>query len=133
MILVIGAARANTSNVEEGAIIKAVHFEFWFLGADDVNTTQFTMIIYKRPANSPAATSTEMLNLQAFENKKNILFSTQGVLAKTSEGTSIPVIREWVKIPKGKQRFGLGDELSVTFHSVGEYRICGLMTYKEYE
>ncbi len=127
-----GAARALPSDVEEGAVVKAVHLEFWFQGAD-TGSTQFTMVVYKLPAGSAAPTSTNMLNLGSYLNKKNILYSTQGVLPDVTASTTIPVLREWLKIPKGKQRFGLGDALKVTFHSVGEYQICGLATYKEYE
>ncbi len=47
---------------------------------------------------------------------------------------SVPLFRGWVKIPKGKQRFGLGDEFIVAFESVGEAaQLCGFSTYKEYK
>jgi len=126
-----GAARSTTGDVDEGAVIKAIHLEYWLNGTDNQDTSQFTFIAYKLPAGQISPDSTEMLNLQSWNNKKNILFSSQGVLAKDG-AQSIPVIRNWVLIPKGKQRFGLGDRFEVAALAVGTLQFCGIATYKEY-
>lgn len=128
-----GATRDSPDDIEEGAIIKAVHFEYWITGVLDGATSQFAFIVAKLPSGSTNPTATDMANLGSWENKRNILFSSQGVLPEGESGQSIPVIREWLKIPKGKQRFGLQDRLIVAFFAVGTLQVCGLSTYKEYE
>jgi len=128
-----GAARTAASSVEEGAIIKAIHIEFWICGVLDGATSQFVFVVYKLPAGQSSPTATDMANLGSWDNKKNILFSSQGVFPEGESSQSIPVMREWQKVPKGKQRFGLGDRFSVSFFSVGTLQVCGLATYKEYE
>ncbi len=128
-----GAARSATNVVEEGCVLKAIHLEYWLKGTGSTSTTQFVFIVYKLPSGQANPTQTDMLNLQAWNNKKNILFSSQGVLSEEGAGQSIPVIRDWMKVPKGKQRFGLEDKFQVAISSVGTLQFCGLATYKEYE
>ncbi len=124
-----GAARSNTSDVEEGAIIKAVYIELWMSGVID---QQASWVLVKRPASVAAPTVAEMINLSTYENKKNIFASGQGLTP--SGGNQLAMFKGWYLIPKGKQRFGLGDVLGVTINSVGNtIRVCGLATYKEYE
>ncbi len=128
-----GNARSSTDVVEEGCVIKAVHLEYWLNGRGASNTTQFTFIVYKLPSEGAVPTASDMANLQAWTNKKNILFSSQGVLGQ-SGSQSIPVIRDWIMIPKGKQRFGLGDKFQSCLFASGEsIQLCGMATYKEYE
>ncbi len=124
---------ANTSNeVVEGAIIKAVYFEMWLIGgsADEF----FTCIISKNPSGHGPPSFTEMTQLFTWDNKKNILFTAQGLASNDGVGNPIPVYRGWIKIPKSKQRFGLGDSLAFTIASRGADKItyCGFATYKEY-
>lgn len=128
-----GAARSATSSVEEGCVIKAIHLEYWLKGTGATTTTQFVFIVYKLPLGTAIPDATDMANLQSWANKRNILFSSQGVLSQEDAGQAIPVIRDWVKIPKGKQRFGLSDQFQVCFFAVGTLQVCGLATYKEYE
>ncbi len=128
-----GAARSNSFDVEEGAVLKAIHLEYWLCGTDASVQSQFTLIVYKQPSESTLASATDMANLGSWDNKKNILFSSQGVLPQEAAAQSIPVIREWIKIPKGKQRFGLGEKFQTSIFSVGTLQLCGLATYKEYE
>ncbi len=122
--------RTSTAQIDEGNLVKAVHCEFW-LNNQNAGDTQFTLVILKIPSGAPAPDATDMANLQSYENKKNILYTTQGVIAGTS-AQSIPVIRDWVLIPKGKQRFGLGDRFSVVLTPTGlNLQICGLAIFKE--
>ncbi len=132
---VVAPAVSNAEDVRQGAVIKAVHLEYWIWGGGTTGQdTQFVMIVEKVPSGAGAATAAEMLNLGSYDNKKNILFSTQGVIGAGVDGSqAIPLIRNWVLIPKGKQRFGLGDKLAVGFTPVGTaLQICGMATYKEY-
>ncbi len=132
---VVAPATGTAAEVIQGSIIKAVHCEIWVLpdGATDV-TDQFNLAIYKAPIGIGAMSVTDMLNMGSYQNKKNILYSSQGVLGPSLDGQGgVPVIRGWVLIPKGKQRFGLEDQFLVTVGSTGTtMRVCGLFTFKEY-
>ena len=126
-------ATATTADVKEGSIIKAVHCEMWVKSkASEGGDTQFSMIIEKVPANQASVTFAQMATLSAYNNKKNILYSTQGVIGDLST-QSIPIIRDWILIPKGKQRFGLSDRLVMTIGVIGvNMQRCGIFTYKEW-
>lgn len=125
-----GTVRTTTAMIDEGNTVKAVHCEYW-LNNQAAGDGQFTLTIEKLPSGATPPDTTDMANLQAYENKKNILFTTQGVIAGTS-AQSIPVIRDWVMIPKGKQRFGLDDKFIVTLFASGQaLQLCGMGIYKE--
>ncbi len=132
---VVAPATASTDQVKEGSIIKTCFIEIWIkgTGASDA-TTQFNIALEKVPgAAANAMGYADMLNMGAYDNKKNILFSGQGVIGGVGGGQSIPVMRNWYKLPKGKQRFGLGDDLVVSVATTGQaMQVCGLATYKEY-
>ncbi len=127
----IGAARTTTNSVEEGSVIKAVYVEIWIAGTHATDTSQFTMIISKLVKGGSVPTATEMANLSSWDNKANVLYTTQGVIASTGS-QALPVHRAWISIPKGKQRMSLGDVLNITIHAVGTLQTCGLIIYKEY-
>ncbi len=131
---VVAPATSSVFAVREGAIIKAVHVEVWVIGNDSTNvTTQFVFAVEKAPGNTTAITSTQLLNLGSYPNKKNILYTSQGVIGAGIDGNgSIPVFRGWILIPKGKQRMGLDDSLRWHLTVVGAARVCGLVTYKEF-
>ncbi len=125
------------SDVTEGSIVKAVFIEDWLLGNDTTTKiTQFTLVIEKVPAGATLITFAQLSSgLASYPNKKNILYSTQGVLSESIDGgVAVPIFRSWVKIPKGKQRMGLGDKIIVSIAALGgSLRHCGLSTYKEYK
>ncbi len=127
-------AVAATDDVVEGSIVKAVFIEWWvksFAGAGE--DTKFQLVVEKVPTSSASATFAEMNNLMPYANKKNILFFSQGVIGDLTT-QSIPVVRNWFLIPKGKQRFGLGDRLVATLSATGAtIQNCGFGTYKEYK
>ncbi len=131
---VVAPAVGTTSEVREGSVIKAVYIEFWLnseaaTGAE----SQFTLIVEKRPSASPSLSFTDTQNLMAYTNKKNILYVTQGIIGATVDGNgSVPVVRQFFLIPKGKQRMGSDDKIVVTVGAVGAMRVCGFSTYKEY-
>ncbi len=127
--------RSQPSHVAEGAIIKACYIEFW-LSQDSASTVgSYTVILYKNPGNNAQVTSTQMAALHDYDNKKNILFTAQGLLTP-NDGGQIPVLRGWYKIPKGKQRMGLGDALEIVVRNNNataiDINLCGLVVYKEY-
>ncbi len=130
---VVAPATASTDQVKEGSIIKAIFLEYWFKSnADAGQDTKFQFALEKVPAGQAGLTFTQMNNLQAYDNKKNILFFSQGVVGDLTT-QAIPMVRQWFKIPKGKQRMGLGDRLLVAISTTGfGCNNCGFSTYKEY-
>ncbi len=129
-----GAARANTFDVEEGCKIFGSYIEYWLNGiGSSGNEVQFVIVIVLLKSGALAPTVSNMLNLQSYENKKNVLYTTQGVLGSVNN-QSVPLIRDRIKIPKGKQRFGLGDSLHLVMTPVGaSIKSCGIAVYKEFE
>ncbi len=121
-----------SSEVEEGASIKAVFIEMWMINAGGDGTA--IVIVEKTTNNNTGANVTDMASLFGYDNKKNILFTHQGLTSNDGIGNPIPVIRGWIKIPKSKQRFGLGDRLVLTISNVSAQDLdrCGFTTYKEY-
>ncbi len=120
------------AEVEEGSTIKAVYFELWVRAGDTVGGSG-QMIIYKSEGDTTAASAAELALLNDWENKKNILYTTQG-LFNDQDADAIAVYKGWLKIPKGKQRFGLNDKLRFTLSAAGaiDLHFCGFATYKEY-
>ncbi len=124
-----GAARSLAVNVEEGCTIKAVFVEMWLSGVTADKTANW--MIVKRPSGVAGPTFTEMNNMGTYPNKKNILISGQGLMP--TGGNVVPILRQWIKIPKGKQRFGIADVLSFEIAATGtSVNVCGLVTFKEY-
>ena len=132
----VASAGGNAFDVTEGSIVKAVWLEYWCLctGVTDANT-QLTAILEKVPANQASVTFAQIVNLGAYPNKKNVLNTFQGNIGAQIDGNgSIPVMRGWYKIPKGKQRMGLGDRVVFTMTTSGNAAaICGMCIYKEYQ
>lgn len=124
-------AVANPYDVEEGSVIKAVFVEFW-VTSDDAAQGSFVLSIEKLNENTPIMTYAESIALDSYANKKNIYYTSQGLVAPNVSNPT-PVIRQWVKIPKGKQRFGLDDTLYMNISGIGNgAQYCGMAIYKEY-
>ncbi len=127
------ATTANLGNeVREGAIVKAVFVELWVIGQSDSASGNVLVSLYKNPGNGHAMTQAAAVDLHNYVNKKNVLYHTQGI---TNDGVAnaTPFVRQWFKIPKGKQRFGLGDRLQIATSTQAEaVNYCGFATYKEY-
>ncbi len=135
IVNVVDAQPTTSVEIVVGAVVKAVYLEYWLLG-ESAQPCTATWIVEKVQNNAGAATQTEMQALHDYKNKRNILKSGQGVIGD-SNSNPIPVIREWIKIPKGKQRFALGDSLkfmvSITGQADNGGQICGFSIYKEYQ
>jgi len=115
--------------VSVGTDVSAVYVEIWVLGEGQQPTT-ITAIVYKTPAGATDIGNTDMANLHSYPNKKNIFYTTQGIVGDANS-TPIPIIRQWIKIPKGKSRFGLGDRLVFSMRGITETtEYCGQFTYK---
>jgi len=127
-------AVANSGDVVEGSVIKSVYIEIWLHSLQSAGAScQQNFIIEKVPSGQTPATAVQMNNLMGYANKKNILYTSQGNLGDLNQ-MSMPVHRGWVKIPRGKQRFGLGDTLHVSFTPTGaSVSICGFAIFKEWK
>ncbi len=132
---VVAPATAASNEVREGSVIKAIYVESWIQNDGGTGQdNQFNVALEKIPSNGPAMTFTNLVNLGAYQNKKNVLFTSQGVQGASVDGVAaVPVLRNWILIPKGKQRMGLGDSLVLNIGSTGfSLRNCGIYTYKEF-
>ncbi len=132
--LVFGVAQPDVSSnafeVTEGAIVKAVFIEMWVRAGDTAPGSTLVSLL-KVPDNQTPAFA-DMIALNSYANKKNVLYHTQG-LTNDQDADAIPFVRQWFKIPKGKQRFGLGDSLflCITAQALDNI-ICGFATFKSY-
>ncbi len=132
LILVKSVPSTAVDEVTEGAIVKAVFIELWVINQG--NDGSHVVVISKIPQNVTGPTFVEMNALGQYPNKKNILFTQQGLDPNDGLTQPMNIIRGWVKIPKSKQRFGLGDSLRITIanNSAQDLFYCGFATYKEY-
>ncbi len=135
ILLVLDAQAVAPKDVAVGCAVKAVYLEYWLIGESSQPCTA-TWMFEKITNASAEASQAEMQLLHDYPNKRNIFKMGQGVIGD-SNTNPIPIIREWVKIPKGKQRMALGDTLQFTVSCVGEaangLEICGFALYKEYQ
>ena len=120
---------ANAADVYEGSVIKAIYLEFW-IGSTTALTTS-SWCVGKNPDNSTGPSFAEMTNLGVYQGKKNLFNCGQGLVPAT--GNTLAIFRGWLKIPKGKQRFGLGDRMLLSVSATGAtLNLCGLAIYKDY-
>ncbi len=131
---IANAVESTTANladeIREGSIVKAVFVEMW-VRTQDTAPGAVLVTIVKTPQNA-VPTFANMTALHSYVNKKNIFYHTQG-LTNDQDADAIPFVRGWFKIPKSKQRFGLGDRLFVVVTAQAlDMTICGFATYKEY-
>ncbi len=124
----------NLSNdVQSGTIVKAVFLEYWVLG-EGQQPFPFQLIVEKVPQGGTGIVFADSQSLTFYSNKKNVLYTTQGVVGDANSNP-IPFIRMWVKIPKGKQRFGNGDRLVVNVTNLSaqdDGQLCGQGLFKAY-
>ncbi len=133
LIIAVQSTLANLEDeVREGAIVKAVYVELWLL--DSSNDGSFVLTIGKDTANSQGPTFGEMNTLFNYVEKKGIFYTSQGLTQNDGVTSAVPIVRGWFKIPKSKQRFGLGDTLNLNIanNGAGTIEYCGFATYKEY-
>ncbi len=133
LVKAVESTTANTSKeVEEGASVKAIFVEMWLINSS-IDGHQI-VILEKVGQNLTGATFANMGNLYGYINKKNILFTHEGISANDGVGNPLPILRQWIKIPKSKQRFGLGDALVLTISNPSSNTLnrCGVSVYKEY-
>ncbi len=126
------AAKTALFEVEEGSSVKAIYLELWIRSAATA-AASFVFIVEKRPSGLVFPTVAQVAALGDYVNKKNVFYTTQG-LTNDVDADALNLYRGWIKIPKSKQRMGLGDKLSWTLSAIGQsINFCGFVTYKEYQ
>ncbi len=129
------ALPVNTHDIKEGSNLYRVYLELWLKGTGSSDgDTQFNLAVYRNPSGDHTMIAADLNNLMAYSNKKNIMFASQGVLSGAGAGQSVAIIRQWIKIPKGKRRFGPDDTLEYAIMTTGTgMQRCGLAVYKEFQ
>ncbi len=133
--LIKAVAVANKDAVDEvveGAIVKAVYIELWVLNTG--NDGSHIVTLTKNNNNDNGPNFTQMNSLGTYAEKKNVLYTQQGLDPNDATSQPVVVTKQWHKIPKSKQRFGLGDvlNLNIANNSAQGLDYCGFATYKEY-
>ncbi len=125
------ADKDAVDEVEQGSTVSAVFIELWLL--DTANDGSFSVTLEKRPSGNTALGFANSQALNTYANKKNILYTTQGLSPNNGVGNPVPIIRQWFKIPKGKQRMGLSDKVVLNIANMGlnDLEFCGVFIYKE--
>ncbi len=120
----------TASNVREGAKISAVYVEMW-LSSDDAASGTAIVTLMKLPGGVLSMSAANSAALNAYTNKKNILHTFMG-LTPSNVQYPMSVIKGWIKIPKGKQRFGISDRLELNVHGQSNGLAgCGFAIFKE--
>ncbi len=135
LVEAIEAQSTSPEKIEEGAAVKAVYVELWLGNASSTVVGSYTCVVYKNPGGGSPANSTNLAALHDYANKKNILYTSQALVPPT-DGGQVMVLKQWIKIPKGKQRFGLKDRIDLVIRNNNSTAIdvnaCGLAIFKEY-
>ncbi len=132
---VVASSVSDPTEVLEGSVVKAIYVELWAIGNGTEGVSSFFNVnVEKVTSGGTPMTNAQALALMTYPSKKNILYTTQGVLGSDIGAPAIPLMRQWIAIPKGKQRFGLGDKFFINISNVGTvaYQVCGVYVYKEY-
>ncbi len=135
LAVAIEGSPTQPQHIAEGSVVKACYLEFWVSQDSASVVGSYTVVLEKDPGSAHTITTANMAALHDYPNKKNILFTAQGLLTP-NDGGQVPVLRGWYKIPKGKQRFGLTDSLDITIRNNNataiDINFCGLAIFKEY-
>ncbi len=118
-------------DLREGCKISAIYLEMWIQTDDATLGSSIVTVEKVSGAVTTLMTAAESAALGSYDNKKNIFYTQMGL---TPNNVSYPMasVRGWFKIPKSKQRFGLGDRIVVNIHAQSNgLNVCGFGTYKE--
>ncbi len=130
IIAFAAAVPTGANQVREGASISAVYVELW-ITTDDAALGSHIVTLEKLSGTSPFMASGDSASLNTYANKKNIFHTQMGL---TPPNTQYPMstVKGWFRIPRGKQRMGLGEQLVLNIHGQSNGLTgCGFFTYKE--
>ncbi len=124
--------RGIANQVEQGCTIKAVYVELWITNTSSTASGATNVTVEKKVGGANNMSFAQSQDLHGYVNKRNIFYMTQG-LTPADDTNPAPFIRQWIAIPKGKQRFTVGDEIRLNVSSITDaQRFCGVIIYKEY-
>ncbi len=129
----IEGAHSSPTHIAEGNVVKAVWIEFWLGTASATVVGSYTVVVYKNPGSGHGLTAGEAAALHDYTNKKNIFYASQA-LSPPTDGGLVCVLKQWIKIPKGKQRFGLADRFTIGVRNNNataiDLNFCGMAVFK---
>ncbi len=129
-ILTAVAVPAAANHVREGCIISALYVEMW-LTSDDAAQGSAVVTVEKLDGGKAVMSTGNAGALNDYTNKKNIFHTQMGLLPPNTQ-SPLASIKGWIKIPKSKQRFGLGDRMEMNiFAQSNGVSGCGTFIYKE--
>jgi len=118
---------SQSKEIDVGTLVKAIYIEVWAFGTGAQPPT-YVFIVEKLPGVGQNITTSEISALHSYPNKKNIFYTSMGFLGDANTNPT-PIIRQWILIPKGKQRMGLGDRFQWSIKSITEdLQFCGQCT-----
>ena len=130
VLVAVDQPSSNAIDVRVGSVVSAVYIELWVL-AGSQQPGSITVTLEKLVAGQTPMSFVQGALLNEYPNKKNIFYTTQGV-TPDANGNPVPFVRQWIKIPRGKQRMGLGDSMVLNVQAnVENETICGVFIYKE--
>ncbi len=131
----IEGVHSTPTTIAEGAIVKAVWVEVWLSQDSATVIGSFTAGFYKAPGGENKVSAGDSQALHDYNNKKNLFYVTQGLAPQNDSGLML-LFKGWIKVPKSKQRQGLGDKLIFFVRNNNvtaiDIEVCGLFIYKEY-
>ncbi len=123
--------RTNATHVRVGESIAAVYVEMWVIGTLQV-PVNCIMSVEKIVGGTTVMTFSQAQDLFNYPNKNNLLQIQQGLIGATDTNPT-PFFRGWIKIPKGKQRMAIGDNLQLNIAAqTDDVQFCGIFIYKSY-
>ncbi len=127
---VVPSAVNEEFEVAEGAVVKAIYVEMWLRGQETSPGSVLLTVVKTKDGQTP--TFADMTALHDYTNKANVFYHTQG-LTNVNVADAIPFLRQWIKVPKGKQRMAFGDSWWVMVSAQAlATNVCGFVTYKDY-
>ncbi len=133
LIIAIGKQSVTATaatHVREGAKIANVYIEMW-VSSDDVSSGTCIATLERVPGGLGLMTAADSAALDGYDNKKNVLHTFMGLIPNDVD-YPMPILKGWFKIPKGKQRFGIEDQLRLNLHGQSNgMAFCGFAVYKE--
>ncbi len=132
-VIVLGkqtVAPATVTHVREGSTVSAVYIEMW-VSSDDAGSGTCIATLERVPGGLGLMLAADSAALDGYDNKKNILHTFMGLVSNNVD-YPMAILKGWFKIPKGKQRFGIEDQLRLNLHGQSNgLAFCGFAVYKE--
>ncbi len=122
----------NPKECNVGVVIQAIYVEIWAMCAA-AQPGAANLTLEKRVSGLPNMSHTSALALDGYGNKNNIFKIHQGLIPDANSNP-IPVLREWIMIPKGKQRMSLNDAWVLNVAAIiDDVEYCGFFQFKTKE